>query len=219
MDIHHIPITRQARYYTLGELNAKTTQIYIVLHGYGQLASQIIRKFDKMPSDVFIIAPEGLSRFYWDGTKGHVGASWMTKEDRNYEIEEYCNFLQAVFDHFILSMPNNALVNVLGFSQGGATAMRWLLLKQPSKINNIILWGSDTPPELDYKNTQSYLSDKELFWVYGNKDEYLPNQRIEQLEKRFVQFQLSPKTIVFEGGHELHRPTLVDLHQHFSKKQ
>ena len=82
MKIHHIPVKRQARYYTLGTLDTNTKHVYIVLHGYGQLASQIIHKFDDMADEVFIIAPEGLSRFYWDGMTGTVGASWMTKEDR-----------------------------------------------------------------------------------------------------------------------------------------
>ena len=215
MKIHHIPVKRQARYYTLGTLDTNTKHVYIVLHGYGQLASQIIHKFDDMADEVFIIAPEGLSRFYWDGMTGTVGASWMTKEDREFEITEYCDFLQAVFESFQAAIPQNAKIHVLGFSQGGATAMRWLLLRRPQGIDNLILWGSDTPPELDYKAAQPYLADKKLFWVYGDQDKFLPDSRITQLQKRFAQFQLSPETIVFEGGHELDRPTLKAIHQQF----
>src|SRR5690606_24237990 len=116
MQTHHIPVMRSARYYTLGELNAKTSHVYIALHGYGQLASSIIHKFDDLiDGQVFVIAPEGLSRFYWDGMTGQVGASWMTKEDRNLEIEEYCDFLQSIYAHFFPKIPTHAQIHLLGF--------------------------------------------------------------------------------------------------------
>jgi hypothetical protein len=40
-----------------------------------------------------IIAPEGLSRFYRKGFSGDVVASWMTKDDRLDDMEDYVRYL------------------------------------------------------------------------------------------------------------------------------
>ena len=43
---NHIQVTKTARYFTLGELNEKTLEVWFVLHGYAQLASDFIKDFD-----------------------------------------------------------------------------------------------------------------------------------------------------------------------------
>ena len=89
MQSHKIKFPCTAHYYTIGTPSDKIKRVFFVLHGYGQLASQIIHKFDAVMEDTLIVAPEGLSRFYWNESKGIVGASWMTKKDRLDEIEDY----------------------------------------------------------------------------------------------------------------------------------
>ena len=81
-----------------------------------------------------IVAPEALSRFY-DGDMqarmhrdAKVGASWMTREDRLSEIADYIAYLDAVHESILarLGGARRLPVTVLGFSQGGATAARWV---------------------------------------------------------------------------------------------
>jgi hypothetical protein len=61
----------------------------LVTHGYGQLAKTFIRRFEPiMDAQTLVVAPEGLSRFYWGGFDGPVVASWMTREDRLDEIAD-----------------------------------------------------------------------------------------------------------------------------------
>ncbi|MBK9635339.1 MAG: hypothetical protein IPO64_12805 [Bacteroidetes bacterium] len=56
-----------------------------------------IEKFEDFdPEEHFVIAPEALSKGYIDGLTGRVGASWMTKEDRTNEIQDYINYLESV---------------------------------------------------------------------------------------------------------------------------
>src|SRR4051812_478081 len=93
-----------ARYYKLNEINASTRQIWFVLHGYGQLAQYFVRKFSTLAeNDVCIIAPEGLSHFYLEelqasGRKNdRVGATWMTRENRLMDIQNYCTYLTSVY--------------------------------------------------------------------------------------------------------------------------
>ena len=55
-----ITVQTDAYIYTHGEINAETQYCWVVLHGYGQLASNIIRKFEHLDDKNFVIAPEGL---------------------------------------------------------------------------------------------------------------------------------------------------------------
>src|SRR2546422_2073748 len=81
---HHLPVSRTARYYTLGEPGRGTRQLWFVCHGYGQLAGRFIRHFEQLnDGSRVIVAPEGLSRFYLSESapQRRVGASLMNPGD------------------------------------------------------------------------------------------------------------------------------------------
>src|SRR5690242_15478023 len=97
-----------ARYFKLGEINEHTTEVWFVLHGQGQLAEFFIQKF-KMLEDqnICVIAPEGLSRYYLEGYTGRVGATWMTKENRLMDINNYIQYLNAVYQTEFKALTTN----------------------------------------------------------------------------------------------------------------
>ena len=69
MEKHHLKVSRTARYFTLGELNEQTKNVWFVCHGYGQLAEYFIRNFEAInDGENLIVAPEALSRFYRPAT-------------------------------------------------------------------------------------------------------------------------------------------------------
>ena len=91
MQVSHqsIKVERSAQYLTLGNLTKKTKYIWFCLHGYGQTADYIARKFDFLDeADHFVICPEGLNKFYWHGNNDPV-ACWMTKRHRYEEINDF----------------------------------------------------------------------------------------------------------------------------------
>src|SRR5687767_5276492 len=121
----------QARYFKVGEINEHTKAVWFVLHGYGQLAQYFLTKFNALTTQgVCVIAPEGLSRFYLEDVNtrnqtgnNRVGATWMTRENRLMDIENYITFLDTVYQ---AEVGNRLIpVTILGFSQGAATASRW----------------------------------------------------------------------------------------------
>ena len=61
MEEHHINVPRTARYHTVGD-GGTARAIWIVLHGYGQLARYFLRKFEGLDAGLLIVAPEGLTR-------------------------------------------------------------------------------------------------------------------------------------------------------------
>jgi predicted esterase len=211
--LHHISVSKTARYFTLGELNKDTKIVYFALHGYGQQAQKFVYKFDHLSEDTFVIVPEALSRFYWDESKGITGASWMTKDDRLFEIQDYCNYLEHVLNLFKSEIPVSAKLILLGFSQGGATAMRFLLLKKVMRVDVLQIWASELPSDLNYLENKPVFEKISFYFVYGLNDEYISEVRLNQFRKLFILHDLNPEIISFEGRHEIDRPTLLKLHE------
>ena len=77
-------------------------ELWYVLHGYGQLAAPFLDDFRAIDDGTrLIVAPEALSRFYEGDVQARlhkdakVGASWMTREDRDAEIADYVAYLDT----------------------------------------------------------------------------------------------------------------------------
>lgn len=204
---HKIKVNKTAVYHSEGNIKTAKT-IWIVLHGYGMLAEYFIRKFHPiLNDDSCIIAPEGLSKFYSKGFNGRVGATWMTKKDREDEIEDYINYLNQLHSS-ILSQNNhnNMKLNVVGFSQGGATASRWIA---NGKVipNNFILWSSAFPDEMKF---ESFAKNLDTYILYGDNDEFNTNNRISNQETFLKESNLNFKLIEFKGGHDIPSKTLIE---------
>jgi len=208
---HNLKVTRTAHYYTIGEPSSRTKHFIIACHGYGQLAKHFIRKFDVFANEeTFILAPEGLSRFYWKGVTGEVAASWMTKADRLDEIADYSNYLQQIYDRFITQLSDNVTITLFGFSQGCATQCRWLMSNEP-KFHNLVLWAGFFPEDLNYLPKQEYFKDKKLYFTYGDQDQFLTPPRLKMHEELINGNRLKVQTIPFIGKHEVARERLEEF--------
>jgi predicted esterase len=215
MTEHPITIPFQARYYKSSNIDANTTQIWFVLHGYGQLAQYFIRKFNVLEQkNICVIAPEGLSRFYLEelqtsGRKNNrVGATWMTKENRLTDISNYLTFLDAIFEQEVGSAK--IPVTIFGFSQGSATASRWILSKK-IHFDRLILWAGVFPPDLDFTLGSEVLNGKRVQLVYGTKDKFLNESRIDEMNELIGKVNVPVAKISFDGGHDLHETTLLQI--------
>src|SRR5882762_5598050 len=117
-----------ARYFTLGD-PAHAEQMWFACHGYGQLAARFLEKLRVLDDGRrYLVAPEGLSRFYLSEspTERRVGASWMTREDRLAEIDDYVRYLDAVYADVFGSLARaQVTLHALGYSQGASTVSRW----------------------------------------------------------------------------------------------
>ena len=205
---HTRKVARTARYYTIGEANKNTQYFWICCHGYGQLAKHFIRKFDAVArEDTFILAPEGLSRFYWGGVDGNVVASWMTREARLDEIEDYTNYLEGLYQHFTAKMSDEVKIILFGFSQGCATQVRWICNRLPA-FDKLVLWAGTVPDDIDYKPFLNYFNDKDIHFVLGRQDEYLTPQRLEAYQRLVDSTGLHWQEHFFDGKHVVEREVL-----------
>ncbi len=208
-----------ARYFKLGEINQHTKAVWFVLHGYGQLAKYFLTKF-KVLTDrgVCVIAPEGLSRFYLEDVNtrnqtgnNRVGATWMTRENRLMDIDNYLLFLNTVYKTELNSY-SSILVTILGFSQGAATASRWAV-QNSIVYNRLILWAGIFPDDMDFEKSKEILKTKQVRQVYGSKDPFLTDTRIGEMKELSEKLGVKADPLVFDGGHEIHEQTLLQLAQ------
>ena len=157
------------------------------------------------------MAPEGLSRFYLteNPAERRVGASWMTKEDRLHEIDDYVRYLDALYDQLATGKEK---VTALGFSQGSATACRWTMLGA-ARIDRLIVWGGEVPPDPDLgeRRNAERLRHARLTLVYGHRDELFTPKIVAATEARLRDHAIPYELVAFEGGHEIHPATLRKL--------
>jgi predicted esterase len=204
---HHITVPRTARYHTLGE--ARTAKaLWIVLHGYGYLARYFLRRFEPVVEDLFIVAPEGLSRFYLDEEHTRVGATWMTREDRTHEIADQITYLDQVTKHCLGFAAANVPIGVLGFSQGMATASRWAVTGT-TRPGRLILWGGTLPPDIGTATMATRLATCPVDIVHGEKDALVPSSAATQAAARFREAGVPHAVHQHPGGHDLD-PVLLE---------
>ena len=204
MQEHFLSTSRTARYFTLGVENA--AEVWFVCHGYGQLAPRFLERFRPIEAaGRCIVAPEALSRFYLTDSPAErrVGASWMTREDRLHEIDDYVRYLDGVYRK--VADPETR-VAALGFSQGTATVCRWAALGS-SRIHRLILWGGEVPPDLDLTR----LRVPNLTLVYGTQDQFFTPKVVAATEARLREHKIGYELVSFDGAHEIDEPTLLEL--------
>lgn len=199
------------RYEVLGTPGHEIEQLWIVCHGHGQLAKYFIKKFSCLNDGKhLIVAPEGLFRYYLEGFTGRVGATWMTKEDRVSDIQNYLNFLSTVFNEIRPRLKKEVHITLLGFSQGAATISRFAT-QTDVDFDRLILWAGIFPPDLPPLESHRKLSDKECILVYGLQDQYLTEARIKEQEAIAETIKVTPEVLTFEGAHELYENLIQQI--------
>jgi predicted esterase len=208
MQQRNIIVPKTARYFVLGKPGNTVTTVWFVCHGYGQLASYFIQNFAHLQNEnTLIIAPEGLHRFYWEKFSGRVVASWMTKEDREIDIQDYINYLDMVYEEVMQSL-NKAPVKLmmLGFSQGTSTICRWIAAKK-LPVHRLLLWAGSLPADIDFSHFKSF----KIYFFAGDEDEFVKQEQLEETEKQLLSNGLSYEIIRYHGKHGIDVPTLSAL--------
>jgi predicted esterase len=217
---HHLRVERTARYFTLGATTGAPRTIWFVLHGYAQLAGIFVRFFNDLVNDeTLVIAPEALNRFYLlnpdeaAAKDRPVGATWMTREDRESEINDYVEYLDALYVEVAATpVQFGAKVNVIGFSQGAATSTRWVV-NGKAKIDRLVLWGGLLPPEPDLSRGPSLFRGASLTLVLGDSDQYVNDTMFSAEQLRLEAAKIPFDTIKYQGGHSIKRSVFPRLLQ------
>jgi predicted esterase len=216
---NHIEVPRTARYYTLGAAVMAPRELWIACHGYGQLAAPFARHFEPLDDGTrLIVVPEALSRFYFGdprrathGPDSMVGATWMTREDREREIDDHVRYLDALYTAIRKERGRaRARVTVLGFSQGVATVCRWLA-RGSARADRLVLWGGRLPADIFPMAATSPFRSLSVTLVVGSADDYAPPLVAAEQEGLLRAEKLAYQVCRFEGGHSLDDQMLRQL--------
>jgi hypothetical protein len=231
---HHLRVERTARYFTMGAPErvpeAGLDELWYVCHGYRQSAERFLGHFRSIGDEHrIVVAPEALSRFYIEPAEGRhgpadrVGASWMTREDRESEIRDYVGYLDALDARVTSELgwkpgpgasdrrtdPTVRRV-VLGFSQGVHTAARWVA-RGKIRPDHLVLWGAYLPSDLEMKRAAPRLRALTLTLVRGLRDGHADAELQAREEERLEEWEIPFRTLTFDGGHRIDDGVLEKL--------
>ena len=199
-----ISISKTGKYSQIGKCSKKINNVWIVLHGYGMLSEYFVKKFECIINETtLVIAPEATNRFYLGNNYNRVGASWMTKLDREQEISDNILFLDKLFSIIKKDIGHdNFKLNTLGFSQGGPALVRWLMSNKLN-TNSLILWGSDIPKDSLVIENKSRWNSMNLKIVIGKNDEYINEEKKQEFVGVVKSYGLKYELIEYEGSHKI----------------
>ena len=218
----HISVAKTARYYQIGAANPLVRDLWIVCHGFGQLAVDFAIPFQPLEDDSrLIVVPEALSRFYLDTRPGHsaqskVGALWLTREDREVEITDIVSYLDALYERILEELASHGVarnqirVHALGFSQGGPAVSRWAA-RGSAVVDQLVPWAHAIPQDVNLRALGERRPGLIIDVVYGTRDRFIGEDAIEEqravLESSGVPYRMHS----FSGGHSLNLVTLRHL--------
>lgn len=209
---------KTARYSTYGELTASTKYFWFALHGSKMLCEQMLYKFkDFDPKEHFVVAPEGLNRFYEKDFGGPVVASWMTKRDRLHEIEDNGNYLSGLYQYFLAQLPQGCKKTIMAFSQGGTIAFRWLYQKEV-EVDNVIPYACWIPEDIDLTASKTDLNASQLLFTYGKEDQFLTEKYIAMVGDVINKSDVNMTFLPYTGNHRISKDQLNLIFEQYIKE-
>ena len=203
-----ISYTTTNTYATLNTLTPETKNIWLVFHGMGYLSRYFLKYFEVMNiKENYFIAPQAPSKYYIGPKFRHVGASWLTKENTKKETMNLMNYIDGVLEKE--NIPHNRNLIILGYSQGVSIAMRYMAYRK-LQADRLIIHSGGIPTELNPDDFEYFKGKATL--VYGNEDEYLNEERIEQeIEKGTLLFGITLDVIPFNGKHVVNTEIIKNI--------
>ena len=199
----NIEIPYNATYIKVGSVSEDTKNVWMIFHGYGQLAEKFAESFSSLfINKNYIIFPQGLSKFYLKGVDQNIGANWMTSHDREIDIKNYLNYLDEIYKHEIKPLIGDKKLNLLGFSQGGHTVTRWITHSKV-RYDKLMLWGSGLAHDINKQDITSFFSQGENVIVVGDQDRFITPEQLEKVKNRYLKIGFRFRLIDYSGGHEI----------------
>lgn len=220
MGAHYkIRAEKTGHYFTHGTLTGETRFVWVCLHGYGQLGKYFIQRFEFLDPNIhYVIAPEGLNRFYFEGVNERPVASWMTREDRLDEIADFILFLEALRHKISWDKHPDIKVIYLGFSQGVTTLLRWLHDIGP-RADFLLMWAGGVPDDLLFAHRQEYFKQIQSHFFVGDKDPYFTPGLVMDKKHLMDDIGIALNLHEYPGTHKIDEVTLKNwVAQHLTKQ-
>jgi len=155
-----------------------------------------VRLLEAVADDVAtaVPSPGAASRpLSWDPFRGHGPSEPVNSPDPTYRDRP----------------TPGSQTGLLGFSQGAATACRWLVGSE-RRFRRVILWGGLLPPDTDIDRFAGSVENSDLVLVAGLQDAIVA-PRIDAEVSRLDAAGIRHRVVRYEGGHALDPELLRSL--------
>lgn len=195
MSEHHLKTSVSGRYLVEVPDGDGPFPLLAGFHGYGQTAEDELALLRKIPgSDGWIrLSIEALHPFI--NPKGQLGASWMTRRDRELRIAENVRYVDAVIERVMNEIAFDGRLVLHGFSQGAGMACRAAVLGR-HKVSAVMLLGGDIPPELDDLKRM-----RAVHLARGERDRFYRQKQFGSDVTRLREAGIEPVVSLHDGGH------------------
>jgi predicted esterase len=219
IETRHRETVRTGRYHFAGATPESARHVCFVLHGYGQLAARILRHFEGIiPPGVCVVAPEALNKFYTsplskDGSHmQRVGATWLTRDDREHEITDAVRWLDLVHREIVDASRGGSAppTSIIGFSQGVATGMRWLMLGSV-RPTHLVIWAGSLATDMDQAQFGRALESVRTTLVCGSRDEFISSSNLDAMSAQLRVAGVEHEVKTFDGTHTLDPALLKNI--------
>lgn len=173
--------------------------LVVGFHGYGQTARAHLAELARIPGAEgwLLCAVQALYPFYLRGSAGEVGASWMTRFNRELAIADNIRYVDAVVAEVRRRHAVGPLLAYVGFSQGVAMAYRAAAAAPPARA--LVVLAGNLPPDV----TQGGLGRLPRVLIgCGRRDGLYPESRLAADVHTLAAAGVAVEPHVFDGGHQ-----------------
>jgi predicted esterase len=145
-----------------------------------------------------------------DGRHGEsVGATWLTREDREADLEDHLAYLDRLVSHLTRDFRDSPRLTILGFSQGSVMAARWVSRGRVVP-DRLVLWGTPLPRDVTPEGLASVRAGRAVCLTAGDRDPFAPEGTIEADAEALQARGVRAVARRFRGGHAIPPGALLD---------
>jgi predicted esterase len=141
------------------------------------------------------------------GFSGDVVATWMTKQDRLTEIDDFSIYLSDLYEKYTNQIPKGCKRIIFGFSQGGTSAFRWMY-KNKVSYDKILAYSSWIPEDLDFSKSQTPIHEKKIIYTIGKQDQFTSEEKRALLKEIIRRNGLHVDFEYYDGMHRVEKKQL-----------
>ena len=127
----------------------------------------------------------------------------------------------TIFDNIIdqiqPQLSTKPFYHLLGFSQGVATACRWVNTGK-TKFNSLTLWAGTLPDDIDYLNKMNIFNKLNTKILIGENDEFFSKSIVNEEIKRLNDQKINYKIHHYKGRHKIEAVPLKKLKDLINKE-
>lgn len=211
----YVNIKRTARYFISKDIDENIEQVIFVLHGYAQNADDFLNSCAALANErTLLVAPEGLSKFYWKDFTSNPSSSWMTSLERENEIIDTLNYLSQVLMEIKMKLPKSGVnYACLGFSQGAATASRFAC-NPYFNCDHLFLYGGGPAHDL---NWEALKKDLKFHLIYGTEDPLVSASQVTKVEALIQSKKFWNTSFQYPGKHKIEQDGLAYVNKILKK--